>query len=280
MEIKIAVAYHKDSIVLQDEHLIPVHVGKSLATAHLPFQGDNTGDNISEKNPVYCELTALYWLWKNVNADYKGLFHYRRAFCIPKDFYLRKIKEHVQQTVNMFLIPLRLKKNSVVSIEYKYADSQTYKQEVMRFSSHLEDELKNGANILAPYPIKLWTSSVYDFFKGKGKFAINLLLEIVAKDYPPLQPYLKMTLQGQILYFGNMEIMDKGTFEDYCSMLFSVLKSHEEETIKRHYVNDLYNEMAYSRMSGYLAEIITCAYIRMSKLTGKIVKEYPVAFLE
>ena len=63
-------------------------------------------------------------------------------------------------------------------------------------------------------------------------------------------------------------------------MLFSVLKSHEEETIKRHYVNDLYNEMAYSRMSGYLAEIITCAYIRMSKLTGKIVKEYTVAFLE
>ena len=44
------------------------------------FQKDNTGENISAKNPMYCELTGLYWAWKNLDADYLGLVHYRRHF--------------------------------------------------------------------------------------------------------------------------------------------------------------------------------------------------------
>ena len=40
--------------------------------------GDDTGDNISEKRTSFCEFTVQYWAWKNVDAAYYGLCHYRR----------------------------------------------------------------------------------------------------------------------------------------------------------------------------------------------------------
>lgn len=82
-KLKILVACHKaDSAIRQDNVYMPIQVGKALhPELELGFQCDNTGDNISEKNASYCELTAIYWAWKNLkNTDYIGLCHYRRYF--------------------------------------------------------------------------------------------------------------------------------------------------------------------------------------------------------
>ncbi|HCK0351048.1 TPA: DUF4422 domain-containing protein, partial [Klebsiella pneumoniae] len=57
----------------------PLHVGKANSYNEIGCPGDDTGDNISFKNPFYCELTAHYWVWKNEElADYVGFMHYRR----------------------------------------------------------------------------------------------------------------------------------------------------------------------------------------------------------
>lgn len=64
---------------------IPIQVGASLTDIKLCEVQDNEGDNISNRNQQYCELTALYWIWKHDKAGYKGLGHYRRHFCLSSD---------------------------------------------------------------------------------------------------------------------------------------------------------------------------------------------------
>ena len=82
--VKIFVASHKPDKVYEDNVYTPIHVGRAISKYKEEMAnmiGDDTGDNISEKNQSYCELTATYWVWKNVkNADYVGLAHYRRYY--------------------------------------------------------------------------------------------------------------------------------------------------------------------------------------------------------
>lgn len=81
MDIRILIAAHKPYGFAQDDIYMPVQVGAAL-NDKFGAACDDTGDNISDKNPYYCELTGLYWMWKNVKADYCGLVHYRRYFAV------------------------------------------------------------------------------------------------------------------------------------------------------------------------------------------------------
>lgn len=75
----IYIATHKKFNPIGLENYVPLQVGAEGKSV-LGYMTDNTGDNISKKNPNFCELTGLYWIWKNTADEYKGLVHYRRYF--------------------------------------------------------------------------------------------------------------------------------------------------------------------------------------------------------
>lgn len=62
------------------KHIIPIQVGAALTKQRLTEVTDAEGENISERNCRYSEMTAFYWMWKHGKADWLGLCHYRRLF--------------------------------------------------------------------------------------------------------------------------------------------------------------------------------------------------------
>ena len=89
-EIQIIIALHKPFPVPDDEMYLPLFVGAAerqpaglVSDGRRGFTPDNSGDNISDQNYIYSELTGLYWAWKNLDAAYIGLVHYRRYFKEP-----------------------------------------------------------------------------------------------------------------------------------------------------------------------------------------------------
>lgn len=76
----IIVAAHKPYWMPADSLYLPVQVGAAGKESVPHFQRDDEGDNISTENNHYCELTGLYWAWKNLDAPAIGLAHYRRHF--------------------------------------------------------------------------------------------------------------------------------------------------------------------------------------------------------
>ncbi len=83
-KVSIFVACHKPTKVIANNAYVPIHVGRAISKYKEEMAdmiGDDTGDNISEKNSSYSEMTAHYWIWKNVqDVEYVGLCHYRRLF--------------------------------------------------------------------------------------------------------------------------------------------------------------------------------------------------------
>ncbi len=82
---------------------IPIQVGAALTDKRICEIQDNKGNHISGKNKQYCELTALYWIWKNECSDYVGLGHYRRHFELEEE----QLKQLMHSDIDVVLtIPI------------------------------------------------------------------------------------------------------------------------------------------------------------------------------
>ena len=109
MRTRIVVATHRKYPLLKDDRYLPLFVGAEFSDLDLPYQRDDQGDNISNKNLYYSELTGLYWAYKNLKADYIGLCHYHRYFdldnVVIEDYDIilpKKRKYYIETIYNQF----------------------------------------------------------------------------------------------------------------------------------------------------------------------------------
>lgn len=78
MKVSNYIITHKSFTPPEDPSYVPLQVGPGK---DLGWLRDNTGTEISSRNPNWCELTGIYWIWKNdKESDIVSISHYRRYF--------------------------------------------------------------------------------------------------------------------------------------------------------------------------------------------------------
>ena len=125
-DIKIIVAAHKKYQMPKENIYIPLQVGAE-GKEDLGYKKDNEGENISEKNAYYCELTGIYWAWKNLKNDYIGLVHYRRYFSKSKNKFENILnREEIENILDNVDVVLPKKRNYYIENLYSHYEHTMY----------------------------------------------------------------------------------------------------------------------------------------------------------
>lgn len=253
--IKLLICYHKKSPLFKDEILTPIHVGRANAKKRLDpnsenykwlmtnLIGDDTGENISDRNDSYNEMTALYWAWKNYealgNPDYVGLMHYRRHFVL---------KENVQAVYNI-----------------KDFDSSTY-YDILNYSPEKMQELVDGCDFLTHIGK---VKNVYNhYIENQRKEDIDLANKIMLEKYPEYKEVMEKYYSGDYSNFCNMNIFSKEIFFEYCEFIFSILEEFE-------------NRVDVSEKRFFISERLTGIFMaKLMEDKTKKFKKLPIAFME
>jgi hypothetical protein len=238
-DIKILVATHKKFQMPQQCIYLPVHVGRQGKT-DLGFQGDNIGDNISIKNPNYCELTALYWAWKNLRCEYIGLCHYRRYF-VNKNLITRIINRNNK-------LNLILNESEITRLIQKY-------------------------DVILPKKRNYYIETIWSHYKNAHHIKdLEETKKVIAEKYPQYLHSFDKVMNGTKLHLYNMFIMKKKDFDYYCEWLFDILFELESRI-------DISNYDPYqSRIFGFISERLFNVWLEHHSNLRK--KEVPVINIE
>ena len=204
MNVKIFVSTYKDYELPDKEGYYPVFSGAAVSPVfHGQCQGDNTGDNISEKNASMNELDVLYWGWKTAKADIKGLCHHRR--------YIGK-KKGIRDYENLL---------SVIDI-----------------SQYL-----NNYDVIVPTRRRFYIMSAYTHYvnskarmKEIHKRDLETIRDIVIKRCPDYAYTLDNVYHSYSAYMLNMFIAKSDLYDAYCEWLFPIIFEFEER-IKEYRTN-------------------------------------------
>lgn len=231
MNSKILICAHKQCELPHNDIYVPIHVGHATSNVELGYLNDDTGDNISTKNSNYCELTALYWAWKNMkNVDIIGLCHYRRFFNFVNPGLLRKSVTHTSSWDKANVSSAELEK------ELSYKDIILAKPLFSPYSLNNQyclQHVREDLDILRTTISEIYPDYISDY-------------DYIMNNTNKLSPY-------------NMFVTRWSVFDDYCKWLFGILFTVE----KKIYIS-MYPYQA--RVFGFMAERLLNLYCYHNKL--------------
>lgn len=258
--IKIYVSYHSDTVRIANGILTPIHVGKALARTDLGMLGDDTGDNISDKNPMFAELTAQYWAWKNDRQSaYVGCMHYRRVFIFNGTH-----GQDVTRDKDRVLVP-SVRPSS-------YADFGWHEADIVKA---MED-----CDVLLPIPCDVTADSKRDcrenFALVHGDENYQVFRRLLETYCPEYRDEADALFSGHCMYLCNMFVMRRDLFDHYCQWLFRVL-----DRFMPHLTPDAYDGSEI-RMPAYMAERLFNLYVaNLRRENPELrVKEVPYVLLQ
>ncbi len=190
-KITIYVATHKKAEFPKEKIYKPIRVGSALNSDDFGYQRDDIGENISNKNKSFCELTATYWIMKNDKSDIVGLTHYRRYF----------FKKHKNN-----------KLENVLS-----------EKEIREILKEKDIIVPNSTFIIKHNAEKSWE-------KTHIKKDYDECRKIIAEKYPDYVEAFEQFSKSRFLYICNMFIARKEIFDEYYKWLFNILFELEKRT--------------------------------------------------
>ncbi|HJJ47821.1 MAG TPA: DUF4422 domain-containing protein [Methanocorpusculum sp.] len=113
-DIAVYIMTHGPACTWLADYCVPMELGAACRHNHCCELRDDTGDNISNKDNKYCELTGLYWMWKNDTHNIIGLYHYRRVFNLSAG----KIRQYLK--TNDIIVTSDIKKPTIEEEYYSY----------------------------------------------------------------------------------------------------------------------------------------------------------------
>lgn len=197
-----------DSETINDSPYVNVRCGAVFDHRKgITMLGDNTGDNISNKRMSFCELTVQYWAWKNVDADYYGLCHYRRYLSFDNKEYKASKNEHDNGCISVDYLTDAVKK------KFKLDD-----QSIQEMTDHYD--------VIACMPIDSPKSNLQAMKDSPDYHNIEDMYEaikIIHEKYPYMDSIVHEYMNSKEVRLYNCWIMRKNIFEEYSQWLFSIL---------------------------------------------------------
>ena len=247
LDVKIFISCHKESFVPDCPILIPVQAGAALSGHRFcGMRYDDEGENISAKNKTYCELTVQYWVWKNVDAEYYGFFHYRRYLSFQKEYPVDKAGR----------------------IEAGYQRPYHEFADIINWASGQDDMSENISAVVKKYDVVslIREQSNFTAYEQYCQYHfqkdLDLMIQILKELRPDYKEAADSYMYSKELYFMNMYIMKRDYFRAYMEWLFPLLEEYE------HRVD--FNEYSESeqRATAYLAERLFGIYYTELKRCG------------